>query len=114
MSYKTIGQTKALIPEAGTASKSKWTQDGKSGDTRFPYGQFKAIATVGEVDASSGDVLTGYPDGQAAWLKNDKTIRVAYQSESYGKVNGMRLLMLRPIRRKWPLERHLLAQRFTI
>ena len=88
MSYKTIGQTRALIPEAGTASKSKWTQDGKSGDTRFPYGQFKAIATVGEVDASSGDVLTGYPDGQAAWLKNDKTIRVAYQSESYGKVNG--------------------------
>ena len=43
----------------------------------------KAIATVGERDKMTGKALTGYPDGQAAWLPDDDTVRVAYQSESY-------------------------------
>ena len=42
----------------------------------------KAIATVGERDKMTGKALAGYPDGQAAWLKDDDTVRVAYQSES--------------------------------
>ena len=42
----------------------------------------KAIATVGEVDAKTKKALTSYPDGHAAWLLDEDTIRVAYQSES--------------------------------
>jgi|694.fasta_scaffold26853_2 Ca2+-binding RTX toxin-like protein len=80
---KTIGQTTALIPEASTADDPSELLDGQSGDTDFPYANFKPIATIGEVDAVTNQALTGYPDGNAAWLKDDTTIRVAYQSESY-------------------------------
>jgi len=80
----TIGQVTALIAEASTADEPSELQDGKSGDTNFPFiGNMKAIATVGEVDKMTGKALTGYPDGQAAWLQDDDTVRVAYQSESY-------------------------------
>lgn len=78
---KTIGQTTALIPEAGLATGE--LKDGQSGNTNFPFAKFKALATVGEVDAETGMALTGYPDGQAAWLAAEDTVRVAYQSESY-------------------------------
>ncbi len=78
---KTIGQTTALIPEAGLPTSA--LKDGESGNTNFPFANFKALATVGEVDAETGMALTGYPDGQAAWLADDNTVRVAYQSESY-------------------------------
>ena len=87
-SQKVIGQTTALIAEAGlptlvnTQSERDLT-DGESANTDFPFAEFKAIATVGEVDAKSGLALTGYPDGQAAWLADDETVRVVYQSESY-------------------------------
>ena len=84
----TIGQTTALIPEAGSAVKSEWIIDGKSGNTNFPYAEFKALATVGEVDSKSGRALTGYPDGNAAWLKDNETVRVVYQSESYGTLGS--------------------------
>ena len=77
----TIGQTTALIPEAGLATSP--IKDGESANTNFQFGNFKAIATVGEVDATTGDALTGYPDGQAAWLADNDTVRVVYQSESY-------------------------------
>ena len=81
-SHKTIGQTTALIAEAGLDNKD--LKDGASGNVNFPYATFKAIATIGEVDAKSGLALTGYPDGHAVWLKDNDTIRVVYQSESYG------------------------------
>ena len=80
-SQKAIGETIALIPEAGLATKP--LKDGESANTNFPFAKFKAIATVGEIDDESGLALTGYPDGQAAMLADDKTIRVIYQSESY-------------------------------
>ena len=86
---KVIGQTKALIAEAGISSVSNTSyssnplKDGESANTNFPFANFKAIATVGEVDGTSGLALTGYPDGQAAWLSDDDTVRVVYQSESY-------------------------------
>jgi Ca2+-binding RTX toxin-like protein len=80
---KTIGQTTALIPEASTADDPSELLDGQSGDTDFPYAHFKPIATVGEVDPVTNEALTGYPDGNAAWLKDDSRVRVAYQSESY-------------------------------
>lgn len=81
---KPIGSVTALIPEASTADEpSENSVDGQSGDTDFPFAHFKAIATVGEYDPETGLPLTGYPDGQAAWLLDEDTIRVAYQSESY-------------------------------
>ena len=86
----TIGQTTALIPEAGSAVQPEWLKDGQSVNTNFPYSSYKALATVGEVDAKTKQGLTGYPDGQAAWLLDDDTVRVAYQSESYANVTGYR------------------------
>ena len=88
-SQKVIGQTHALIAEAGLPiisdanSSNNNLKDGESANTNFPFANFKAIATVGEIDAISGLALTGYPDGQAAWLYDDDTVRVVYQSESY-------------------------------
>jgi len=87
-SQKVIGQTTALIAEAGlptlvNTQSERDLKDGESANTEFPFADFKAIATVGEVDAKSGLALTGYPDGQAAWLADDETVRVVYQSESY-------------------------------
>ena len=75
-----IGETTSLIPEAGLATEQ--VVDGGNGNVNFPYANFKAIATVGEV-GDNGLALTGYPDGQAAYLLDDNTIRVIYQSESY-------------------------------
>ena len=83
-----IGETTALIPQAGSSNKPEHLQDGGSGDTDFPYGDFKALATVGEIDPDNGHVLTGYPDGQAAWLLDEDTVRVAYQSESYATLSS--------------------------
>ena len=85
-SAKTIGQTTALIPEAGLATSE--LKDGESANTNFPYANFKALATVGEVDADTGMALTGYPDGQAAWLADNDTVRVVYQSESYATMGS--------------------------
>jgi hypothetical protein len=83
---KTIGQTQALIAEAGLATSE--LKDGQSGNTNFPFANFKALATVGEVDSKTGEALTGYPDGQAAWLADEETVRVVYQSESYATMGS--------------------------
>jgi hypothetical protein len=83
---KTIGETTALIPEAGLAKSP--IADGQSGNTNFQFGDFRAIATVGEVDPNTGMALTGYPDGNAAWLSDNDTIRVIYQSESYATMGS--------------------------
>jgi len=83
-----IGEVTALIPEASTANDLSERLDGQSGDTDFPYASFKALATVGEVDPVTNKALTGYPDGNAAWLKDNDTIRVAYQSESYATMSN--------------------------
>ena len=84
-----IGEVTALIAAASTSDEADELLDGKSGDIDFPYiGRMKAIATVGEVDPNSGNALTGYPDGQAAWLANENTVRMVYQSESYGTMSN--------------------------
>lgn len=87
---KAIGEVTALIAEASTADEeAESSVDGQSGDIGFPFiGQMKALATVGEVDQETGNALTGYPDGQAAWLADDETVRVAYQSESYATMSN--------------------------
>jgi hypothetical protein len=83
-----IGQTTALIPEASTADEAREKNDGQSGDIAFPFGTFKALATIGELDPTTGKVLTGYPDGNGAWLVDNDTIRVVYQSESYATMSS--------------------------
>jgi len=88
MPTRLIGQTTALMPEASTPDEAKELIDGKSGDTNFPYANFKVLATVGEIDPVTKQALTGYPDGNAAWLKDNNTVRVAYQSESYATMSN--------------------------
>jgi hypothetical protein len=84
----TVGSITDLIVEAGDAAVSGApVADGKSGDVAFPYGEIKAIVTAGErsvCDESRGQVIVGKPDGMGAYLIDDKTIRVVFQSESYG------------------------------
>lgn len=88
----TIGYTTALIPEANDASvKGAPVIDGESGDVDFPHGNLKVLATVGErsvchADGSAGLKLTGPPDGNGSMLKDDDTVRIFVQSESYGPV----------------------------
>ncbi len=86
---KRIGEVSALIAEASSADgNASFLVNGQSGDIRFPFlSGMKALATVGEFDPKTGYPLTGYPDGQAAWLEDNDTIRVAYQSESYATMS---------------------------
>ncbi len=83
-----IGETTALIPQAGTSTAPEHLLDGGSGDIDFPFGTFKALGTVGEIDPVTGNALTGYPDGHSAWLLDEDTVRVAYQSESYATLSA--------------------------
>ncbi len=83
-----IGETTALIPQAGTSTEPDQLLDGGSGDIDFPHGDFKALGTVGEIDPDTGEALTGYPDGHAAWLVDEDTVRVVYQSESYATLSA--------------------------
>lgn len=87
-SAKAIGEVTAVIPEASVADEPSELVDGISGDQDFPFiSAIKPIATVGEYDPVSGHPLTGWPDGNAAWLVDEKTLRFAYQSESYATMS---------------------------
>lgn len=86
----TVGSITELIPEAADASAhGAPVKDGKSGDTDFPFGNLKPLATVGEVNTcgdTEGEMVVGVPDGMGAYLINEKTVRVVVQSESYGPI----------------------------
>ena len=83
-----IGSNTGLLPEASDASVSGApVVDGESGDTDFPFMDMKTLLSAGErsVCADSwGYKLSGVPDGMGAMLLDDDTVRVMYQSESYG------------------------------
>lgn len=87
-----VGSITDLIVEAADASITGATvEDGKSGDVGFPFGQIKPIVTAGErsvCDESRGQVIVGKPDGMGAYLKDDQTVRVVFQSESYGPITA--------------------------
>lgn len=87
---KKIGEVTALIAEASTADEpAEHSVDGQGGDTDFPFiDAAKPLVTMGEVDAETGMALSGYPDGHSAWLVDDETVRVAYQSESYATMSN--------------------------
>lgn len=74
-----IGTHTAHICEATDAAYSTEAviQDGVSGDTDYPFGDIKVLATVGEYDAKTGYMLVGVPDGMGAYLLDDKTVRTS-------------------------------------
>lgn len=80
-----IGSITALIAEAADASASGANvADGESGDTDFPHGNLKVLATVGEASAcpeSKGEMIVGVPDGLGAYLYDNDTVRAVCQSE---------------------------------
>eukprot|EP00406_Dinophysis_acuminata_P007158 CAMPEP_0179231102 /NCGR_PEP_ID=MMETSP0797-20121207/11171_1 /TAXON_ID=47934 /ORGANISM="Dinophysis acuminata, Strain DAEP01" /LENGTH=764 /DNA_ID=CAMNT_0020938181 /DNA_START=98 /DNA_END=2392 /DNA_ORIENTATION=+ len=83
-----IGSHSAHICEATDAAYSTVTvMDGMSGDTEYPYGDIKVLCTVGEFDKNTGFMLVGVPDGMGAYLKDSSTVRLIFQSESYGPIN---------------------------
>lgn len=85
--FKPIGSHTAHICEATDilyADPPMDPVDGQSGDTNYPYGDIKVLCTVGEYLKSNGYMLVGVPDGMGAMLKDDSTVRIVFQSESYG------------------------------
>ena len=87
-SGESIGSNTGLLPEASDASiTGAPVVDGMSGDTDFPFMDMKVLLSAGERSVcpeSYGYKLTGVPDGMGAMLLDDDTVRVMYQSESYG------------------------------
>eukprot|EP00930_Biecheleria_cincta_P082155 TRINITY_DN7180_c0_g1_i2.p1 TRINITY_DN7180_c0_g1~~TRINITY_DN7180_c0_g1_i2.p1 ORF type:complete len:807 (-),score=143.12 TRINITY_DN7180_c0_g1_i2:210-2318(-) len=89
MNLKPIGSHTAHICEATDAAYSNAeVKDGSSGDTGYPFGQIKPLLTVGEFDKATGFMLVGVPDGMGAYLVDDSTVRIIFQSESYGTFGG--------------------------
>jgi hypothetical protein len=85
--FKPIGSHTAMIAEATDILYSdppKQPIDGESGDVNFPFGTMKVLCTVGEYLPSTGYMLVGVPDGMGAMLKDDTTVSIIFQSESYG------------------------------
>ena len=80
-----IGSITAHIAEAADASATGANvADGESGDTDFPHGNLKVLATVGEASAcpeSKGEMIVGVPDGLGAYLYDNDTVRAVCQSE---------------------------------
>jgi hypothetical protein len=87
--YKPIGTHTAHICEATDAawSSTAVVADGMSGDTEYPYGDIKVLATMGEYYPPTGYMLVGVPDGMGAMLLDSTTVRIVFQSESYGPLN---------------------------
>eukprot|EP00746_Dinoflagellata_sp_MGD_P152769 gnl/MRDRNA2_/MRDRNA2_83870_c0_seq1.p1 gnl/MRDRNA2_/MRDRNA2_83870_c0~~gnl/MRDRNA2_/MRDRNA2_83870_c0_seq1.p1 ORF type:complete len:771 (-),score=170.08 gnl/MRDRNA2_/MRDRNA2_83870_c0_seq1:463-2601(-) len=84
---KPVGGNDQVLCEASDAGTDpQYLIDGKAGNTNFPHGDFKVLATAGEYNPKTYDLLTGVPDGIGAYLKDASTVRVVYQSESYGQI----------------------------
>lgn len=84
---KTVGGTDQPMCEASDAGEdAEFLVDGKAGNTNFPHGDFKVLATAGEITHENGALLTGAMDGLGAYLLDAETVRVIYQSEAYGQI----------------------------
>ena len=84
--FKPVGTHTAHICEATDAafSTTAVVADGQSGDTDYPFGKIKVLCTVGEYSPATGFMLVGVPDGMGAYLLDSTTVRIIWQSESYG------------------------------
>ena len=59
---KPVGFHDQPICEASDAgNNAAYLVDGMAGNTNFPHGNIKVLATVGEVDPTTGSMLTGRP-----------------------------------------------------
>jgi hypothetical protein len=87
--FKPIGSITEHICEATDAawSATAVVADGHSGDREYPHGDIKVLATMGEYLPSTGYMLVGVPDGMGAYLTDASTVRIVFQSESYGPLN---------------------------
>ena len=57
---KPVGYHDQPICEASDAgANAAYLVDGKAGNTNFPHGNIKVLATAGEVDPTTGSMLTG-------------------------------------------------------
>jgi len=84
---KPVGGTDVPLCEASDAGNNpNFLVDGQAGNTNFPHGDFKVLATSGEVTHEAGSLLTGAMDGLGAYLIDADTVRVIYQSEAYGQI----------------------------
>lgn len=94
-----IGSIQESLAESSDAATTGiLIEDGKSGNLNFPHGNMKPIVTMGErsvCEGSSGKKVVGVPDGIGAYLPDDSTVRVVFQSESYGPLIG-------PTFQSWP------------
>ena len=84
-----IGANTARLAESGDSmGEGKYTRDGQDGKTAFGFGPLAPILTIGEYDPVSGYVPVGVPDGIGAIRKDRDTMRMIYQSESYGHLEA--------------------------
>ena len=88
--FKPVGTHTAHICEATDAAYSTTAviADGHSGDTAYPFGKIKVLCTVGEYSPATGYMLVGVPDGMGAYLLDSTTVRIIWQSESYGTITA--------------------------
>ena len=89
---KPIGWHTARLAESGDASDGsgnvefKYIGDEKDGKTDFGFGPLVPILTIGEHDENTGYVPVGVPDGIGIMRTDQETVRMIYQSESYGNL----------------------------
>eukprot|EP00628_Pelagophyceae_sp_CCMP2097_P038960 CAMPEP_0184243318 /NCGR_PEP_ID=MMETSP0977-20130417/156_1 /TAXON_ID=483370 /ORGANISM="non described non described, Strain CCMP2097" /LENGTH=857 /DNA_ID=CAMNT_0026548577 /DNA_START=90 /DNA_END=2663 /DNA_ORIENTATION=- len=88
--FNPIGSITAHIAEAQDCARTEGcvVMDGASGDVDYPFMDIKVLMTVGEYDKKTGFMLVGVPDGMGCYLKDDSTVRVIWQSESYGPLSS--------------------------
>lgn len=89
--YQVGGIVENIVEAADASVTGAPVEDGRAGDVAFPHGNIKPIVTAGErsvCDESRGQVIVGKPDGMGAYLLDDDTVRVLFQSESYGPLTA--------------------------
>lgn len=93
---KPIGWHSARLAESGDASDGsgnpeyQYIGDGKDGKTEWGFGPLAPILTIGEHDVNTGYVPVGVPDGIGIMKTEQDTVRMIYQSESYGNLEAGR------------------------
>ena len=83
VTYVTIGETTGLIAVASDTHTPM--ADNINGNVHWEFlHDMKALATVGEVDKDHGYPLTGWPDGNAAWLVDDGVLFLTLTKRAAG------------------------------
>ena len=76
---KPVGFHDQPICEASDAgANSEYLVDGRAGNTNFPHGNIKVLATVGEVDPDTGSMLTGQGAGSEGALRQASVMSMCF------------------------------------